>query len=206
MVRLALICLALPALVSICPGLARSAEVPPAPGTPRKPVTDEYHGLKVVDDYRWLENAGDPAVRQWTEAQNRHTRAMLDQFPALEGLRQRVKELMSASSPDYFSLKCEGGILFALKSQPPKEQPFLITLKSADESASEHIVLDPNTLNAKGTTAIDFYAPSHDGRLVAVSLSEGGSEEGTVHVYEVASGKVLADIVPRVQYPTGGGS
>jgi protease II len=75
--RLALICIALPALVSICHGLARSAELPPAPATPRKPVTDEYHGVKVVDDYRWLENAGDSAVRQWTEAQNRHTRALL---------------------------------------------------------------------------------------------------------------------------------
>lgn len=186
--------------------LARSAEIVPLPATPKQPVTDEYHGVKVIDDYRWLENAADPAVRRWTEAQNRHTRAVLDQFPAMEALRKRVKELMSHPSPSYFSLKYEGGVLFALKSQPPKEQPFLITLKSPDDPASEHVVLDPNQRNTKGMTTIDFYVPSHDGRLVAVSLSEGGSEEGTVYVVEVATGRQLAEKVTRVHYPTGGGS
>jgi prolyl oligopeptidase len=206
MARLVLIGPGIVTLLMLGLSLAFSAEVPPLPVTPKKPATDEYHGIKVIDDYRWLENAADPAVRRWTEAQNRHTRAVLDQFPAMEALRKRVKELMSDTSPDYFSLRYEGGVLFALKSQPPKEQPFLITLPSADEPAAAHVVLDPNQLNTKGTTAIDFYVPSHDGRLVAVSLSQGGSEDGTVHVYEVAGGKELPDVVPRVNYPTGGGS
>src|SRR5208282_420879 len=70
----------------------------------------------------------------------------------------------------------------------------------------ERVVVDPNQLDSKGTTAIDFYVPSTDGKLVAVSLSKGGSESGDVHVFEVATGKPLADVIPRVNGGTAGGS
>jgi prolyl oligopeptidase len=81
-----------------------------------------------------------------------------------------------------------------------------VTLVSADELKSEKIVLDPNVLDAKGMTAIDWFAPSLDGRYVAVSLSKAGSEDGTLHFYETATGKALADTIAHVQYPTAGGS
>src|SRR5205085_7503046 len=68
------------------------------------------------------------------------------------------------------------------------------------------VTLDPNTLDAKGTTAVDWYVPSRDGKYLAVSLSHGGSEDGTLHVYEVATGKALPDTIAHVQYPTAGGS
>ncbi len=182
-----------------------AAEKPAPPPTDKKPIADTYHGVQVTEDYRWLEKADDAAVKKWTAAQNLYTRSMLDPLPALPAIRARVKELLSATSPDYTSLDYQGGKLFALKSEPPKEQPFLITLEAPDP-ATARVILDPNKLNPKGTTAIDFYVPSLDGRLVAVSLSEGGSEEGTLHVYETATGKKLPDVIPRVQFPTGGGS
>jgi prolyl oligopeptidase len=182
------------------------APIPPLPATPKKPVTEMYFSTHVVDNYRWLENAGDPAVRQWTEAQNRRTRAMLDQYRPLPALRAQIKELISHQSPNYNGLTYAGGRLFALKTQPPKEHPFLSTLPSPDDPAFAQVIVDPNRLNPKGTTAIDFYVPSLDGKLVAVSLSEGGSEEGTVHVYEVAGGKEVGDVIPRVNGATAGGS
>ncbi len=82
----------------------------------------------------------------------------------------------------------------------------LVRLSSLDPPALARSVVDPNLLNTNGTTAIDWYVPSLDGRLVAVSLSEGGSEQGTLHFFEVDTGKELSDQIPRVQYPTGGGS
>jgi prolyl oligopeptidase len=183
-----------------------AADLPPLPETPQKPVTDEYHGTKVTDPYRWLEDGADVAVKKWAEAENRHTRAFLDQLPGLDAIRKRLKDLNGATSPDYVALQERGGKLFALKVQPPKNQPFLITLASADKPETEQVIVDPNKLNPKGTTAIDFYVPSLDGKLVAVSLSEGGTEEGTVHVYEVATGKELMDVIPRVNGGTAGGS
>lgn len=183
-----------------------AAEPAPPPPTPKKPVTDISHGTKVIDDYRWLESGADPAVRQWTASQNRYTRSLLDSFPALPAIRKRLEKLYGATSPDYQALRFRGGLLFALKSQPPKEQPFLIALKSADDLGSEKVIVDPNRLNPKGTTTIDFYVPSLDGRRVAVSLSEGGSEEGSVHVYETATGKEVGDVIPRVYGGTAGGS
>jgi prolyl oligopeptidase len=176
------------------------------PATPKKPVTDSYHGVKVVDDYRWLEDFGDPAVRAWADAENRHARAYLDELPARAALYEQLKRLRSYPSPRYRSLTYRRDVLFALKQQPPKEQPLLVTLAPPDDPASEHVVVDPNQLDAKGTTAIDFYVPSTDGKLVAVSLSKGGSESGDVHVFEVATGKAIGDVIPRVNGGTAAGS
>ncbi len=97
------------------------------------------------------------------------------------------------------------GRLFALKRQPGKEQPFLVVLDSPDDPASARVVVDPNVIDAKGKTTIEFYTPSPDGKLVAVSLSEGGTEEGTLHLYDVATGKPRPDRLPRISLPTGGG-
>jgi prolyl oligopeptidase len=185
---------------------SRSANAAEPPATPVRPVTDTFHDVKVSDPYRWLENARDPAVRKWTREQNRFTRSVLDRLPSRGLIRKRLEKLYAAASADYFGLSHRGGRLFALKRQPPRNQPFLITLRSANDLTSEHMVLDPNRLNPKGTTAIDFFVPSLDGERVAVSLSEGGSENGTVHVYETATGKKLADVIPRVNGGTAGGS
>ncbi len=187
--------------------MAVKAQAPgPLPPTPKKPVVDEYHGIKVTDDYRWLENWDDPAVRAWSDAQNQRTRAYLDGLIVREPIRKWLRQVANATSVSYYAIRLSRDVYFAMKAQPPKNQPFLTTLKSLDDPASERVILDPNQLNSKGTTAIDFYVPSLDGRYVAVSLSEGGSEEGTVHVYDVATAREIGDIVPRVNKGTGGGS
>ncbi len=175
------------------------------PTTPKRPVTDIYHGVKVVDDYRWLEDFSSPEVHAWADAENHYARTFLDALPMRAPLYAQLKRLLSSPSPRYFALEYRHDVLFAIKSQPPKEQPFLVTLGSPDDPASERMVVDPNQLDAKGTTAIDFYVPSTDGKLVAVSLSHGGSESGDVHVFEVTSGNPLPDIIPRVNGGTAGG-
>jgi prolyl oligopeptidase len=175
------------------------------PATPKKAVTDEHHGVKVLDEYRWLEDSADPAVRRWIDEQNKFSRSLLEKIPARTAIATRLKDLYGDRPAIYYSFY-QRRMFFALKSQPGKNQPLLVMLKSPDDLASEQIILDPNVLNPKGTTAIDFYVPSLDGRFVAVSLSENGSEDGSAHVYETATGRKLPDVIPRVQYPTALGS
>jgi prolyl oligopeptidase len=177
-----------------------------AADTPKKPVATEYHGVTVEDPYQWLESDDDSQVRAWSNAQNQQTRKYLDSFADRAAIEKKLQEWYAKTSPSYFSLVSRPGILFAMKFQPPKQQPLLVTLASADDLKSEKVVLDPNILDTKGTTAIDWFVPSLDGKHVAVSLSKGGSEDGTLHFYETATGKALPDTIARVQYPTAGGS
>ena len=177
-----------------------------APDTPKKPVTTEYHGITVEDPYQWLEADDDSQVKGWSDAQNQQTRKYLDGVPDRSAIENELKEWYAKTSPSYSSLVSRPGILFATKFQPPKQQPLLVTLASPNDLKSEKVVLDPNVLDSKGTTAIDWFVPSLDGKYLAISLSKGGSEDGTLHFYETATGKALPDTIERVQYPTAGGS
>ncbi len=185
-------------------GVAQVAS--PLPSTPKQPVSDVYQGITVVDDYRWLESFEDPAVRAWSDSQNAHTRALLDGLPARAAIARRLRDLVSAASGSYWDLERRGGSFFAVKYEPSKQQPLLVTLRSPDDPASEHVVLDANRFDSTGGTTIDFFVPSPDGRLVAVSLSRGGSEDGTLHVFETTGGRELGDTIAHIQYPTALGS
>ncbi len=182
------------------------AATPPPPMTDKRPVTDEYHGVKVVDDYRWLETAGTPEVKVWTESQNQRTRAFLDALPGRPALQTQLTAWFAKDSPSYGGLTSRPGRLFATKFQPPKQQRLLVVLASANDLGSEKVVLDPNELAPKGQVSMDWYVPSPDGMIVAVCLSENGSEEGALHFYRTDTGERLPDQIARVQYPTAGGS
>src|SRR5438034_1003313 len=158
----------------------------------------------VVELYQWLEKDDDPEVKAWSNAQNQRTRQYLDKLPDRAAIERQLTEWYAKTSPSYFSLISRPGTLFAMKFQPPKQQPLLVTLTSADDLKSEKVVLDANVLDAKGTTAIDWFVPSLDGQLVAISLSKGGSEDGTLHFYETATGRALPDTIANVQYPPAG--
>jgi prolyl oligopeptidase len=182
----------------------RAAE--PASATPKKPVSTTYQGVTVEDPYQWLEKDDEPDVKTWSDAQNQRTRQYLDRLPDRAAIEKQLTEWYAKTSPNYSSLVSRPGVLFVMKFQPPKQQQILVTLTSADELKSEKVVLDPNVLDAKGTTAIDWFVPSLDGKYVAISLSKGGSEDGTLHFYETGTGKALPDAIAHVQYPTAGGS
>lgn len=180
-----------------------SAAVPP---TEKKPVTDEYHGVQVVDEFRWLEDGDSAAVKAWTSAQNQYSRAWLDSRADRSEIESKLKALYAQDTPSHTGLVARPGLLFALKFQPPKQQRLLVTLTSPNDLASEKVVLDPNEIEPKGQVAMDWFVPSPDGKLIAVCLSEHGSEDGTLHFYRTNTGEALPDQIKRVQYPTGGGS
>ncbi len=180
-----------------------SAAVPP---TEKKPVEDEYHGVQVVDEFRWLEDGDSAAVKAWTAAQNQYSRAWLDSRADRSEIESKLKALYAQDTPSHTGLVARPGLLFALKFQPPKQQRLLVTLTSPNDLASGKVVLDPNEIEPKGQVAMDWFVPSPDGKLIAVCLSEHGSEDGTLHFYRTDTGRPLPDQIKRVQYPTGGGS
>src|SRR5262245_30207681 len=176
------------------------------PESEKRPVTDTYHGVKVVDDYRWLEDWANIKVREWSEAQNAYARGVLDKLPHVEDVRARVTEVMSAQTVSYYGLQHAGGRVFAMKRQPPLQQPLLVVMDSAAKPDQAKLVADPNEMNKTGVMAIDWYVPSPDGKTVAISLSKGGSETGDVHLFDVATHKPLFEVVPHAQNGTAGGS
>ncbi len=163
------------AALLVTPILATSEEAT-QPTTERKPVSDEYHGVTVVDDFRWLENFEDSVVKEWNAEQNSFTRSYLDTMSARSAIQRQLSELLGGTSTDYYGLNYCNGKLFAVKYQPPAQQPFLITLDSPDDQFSEKIILDVNKMNPDGTTSMDFYRPT-----------------------------IVGDTVPGVNGPTAGG-
>jgi prolyl oligopeptidase len=182
-----------------------SAALPP-PATPTETTTDNYFGVTVKDPYRWLEDGADPNVHAWSVAQDARTRAFLDGLPVRARIHDRLMALLSKTSPSYVGLYPAGGKIFATYTQPPKQQPMIAVLGADADPAQARVVVDPNALNPAGTTAIDWFVPSPDGSKIAVSLSDNGSEDGTLHVVDVATGADSGLRIPRAQFPTGGGS
>ena len=186
--------------------LAQSPVVPAPPDTPKKPVSDEYHAVKVTDNYRWLENWDDPVVRQWSAAQNARTREYFEHLATRPAIKERLKQLVAASSASFYGLQYRAGMLFAEEFQPPQQQAKLVVMKSAGDPAGAKTIFDPNAASNKGSLSIDFYVPSFGGKYIAAALSENGSEDASAHTFEVATGKELSEVVPRVNFATAGGS
>src|SRR5450755_1007932 len=150
--------------------LAQSTSLSSPPASPKRPVTDQYHGVRVEDDYRWLEDWNDAEVKQWSTAQNIHAREYLDKIAARSAIKGRIRELVQSSSANYYSLQFRGKTLFAMKYQPPRQQPMIVALNSAADPSSEKVIFDPNVTSKSGSLAIDFFVPSHDGKFVAAAL------------------------------------
>jgi len=185
--------------------LAAAATALTYPTTPKHPVEQRYGDMAYTDNYQWLENADDPAVKAWVAEENKLTRSVLDAVPARAAIAQRLAKLYKAPRLGYFGLTERGGKLFALKSEPPKEQPMLVVFDTPSDAKSERVLYDPTAADAKGGISMDFYVPTLDAKRVAISLSLHGSEDGSVHVFDVATGKEQGDVVPRVNFATAGG-
>jgi prolyl oligopeptidase len=179
---------------------------PDYPPAAKHPVAETLHGVTIVDDYRWMEDDAAPEVKAWVREENALTRKVLDAVAQRPEIARRVGDLLRTRTVSRYDFQYRGGVVFAMKNAPPKDQPALVVLPRMLDVRRERVVLDPTVLDPSGRTTIDFYVPSYDGKYVALSLSANGSEDGTAYVIEVATGKRLDDAVPRVMHATAGGS
>jgi prolyl oligopeptidase len=177
------------------PQAGRTGDSPLAPL--EVPVTrtvdheDDYHGTRVSDPYRWLEDADDPEVRAWVETQNRSTFGWLEKVPEREALRARLTDLWDF---ERFGVpRKEGGRLFYTRNDGLQNQSVLLV--EDRPGAAARVLLDPNTLSKDGTTALVQWEPSDDGRRLAYGLARAGSDWTEWHVLDVESGKDLPDVL-----------
>jgi prolyl oligopeptidase len=182
-----------------------TAAVPAPPKAEKLPVTDSYHGVNVVDDYRWLENGDDPKVKAWVAAQNAYSQAYLSKLPQREGIVSFLKAARAEQHVRYADLQYADGLLFALKIDPQKSGASLVVFRSPEDQGSERTVVDLNTLVDGKVFQSSWYKPSPDGTVVGMALGTGGSEDAALYVFDVATGKQIGDPVPRVQFATAGG-
>ena len=163
------------------------------PGARRDDVVDVVHGVEVADPYRWLEDGGAADTQAWVAEQNRYTRTVLDALPTRTGLADRFAELFGAGAAGAPTIR--GHRLFSLDRWGEHEQAVLV-VRSLDDTPEPRTLLDPHGLTGDATASLDWYAPSLDGRLVALGSSAGGDERSTLGVLDVATGERLADTIP----------
>ncbi len=168
---------------------------PPYPPTSGGDEVEILHDESIPDPYRWLEQGGDPRTQAWTASQNALTESLLAAVPGRARLRARLDELLSIgalSTPEPVA-----GRYFYQRRDGRQNQPVLYVREGRD--GEDRVLIDPNQLDAQGTTALDWFFPSEDGRLLAYGLSENGSEQSLLHVLEVDSGAPLPDRIPRTR-------
>jgi prolyl oligopeptidase len=175
-----------------------SAPMPTPPNTPVREVTDTYFGTNISDPYRWLEDLKSPEVTAWMKAQNDYTRAMLDAIPGREKLRARIAELDHAGTRAY-GLQSFGRRWFYLKLTPADDNTKLYVRDAGSDK--ERLLVDPETLTANGVHySIDYYQGSPNGKLVAVGISPGGSEDSVLRVLDVDSGHEIGGRIDRARF------
>ncbi len=166
------------------------------PSAHKDDVVEEYHGTKVADPFRWLENPDSPESRQWIDAQNALTFGYLEKIPAREQLKQRLTELWDFEK--YGVPWREGNRYFFSRNDGLQNQSVLYTADSLD--AEPRVLLDPNTLSEDGTVALSGLAVSHDGNLLAYGVAVAGSDWKEFRVRDVRTGKDLPDVIKWVKF------
>ena len=168
------------------------------PRTKKVDVVETQFGVNVADPYRWLEDdvRVNPAVADWVKAQNAVTDKYLDTLPGKDALAAKMKKLF-----DYerFGLpEKAGGHYFFTKNDGLQNQSVLYVRKGL--GGKDRVLIDPNGWAKDGATALDSWVPSKNGKLLAYSIQDGGSDWRTIRVIDTATGKVLSDEIKWAKF------
>ncbi len=175
---------------------SKSQTAPSAPPeTAVKPVIDMYHGVKVRDDYRWLENGNNPDTQKWVADEMAYTRALLDPRPGRDAIHKRLTELLSIGNISVPQMA--GRHYFYSKREGMQNQPVLYVREGLN--GTDRVLVDANQLSADGTIALDWYVPSETGKYLAYGTSPSGSEMSTLHIVETKTGTALPDTIERTR-------
>jgi prolyl oligopeptidase len=158
-------------------------------------IIDDYHGQRIADPYRWLEDSATPETRRFIEEQNTYTRNVLESIPGRDELRRRVEQLLTigrVASPRI------GGNNYFYERRDGRQNQAVVYVREG-RNGKECSLIDVNDLAPDGTIALDWWYPSEDGKYVAFGTSPNGSEISALQVIEVGSGKLLAEKIERTR-------
>ncbi len=159
-------------------------------------VIEDYHGTKVADPYRWMEDLNAPELKQWVDAENAITSKYLEGLPQRDALKQRITELWNY--PKVTAPRYQGRQWFYSRNRGLQRQSVVFTRETLN--GSETVAIDPNTLSPDGAIALSGFVPAPDAQHFAYGQSEGGSDWSTYYVRELGSGKQLPDVIRWVKF------
>lgn len=159
-------------------------------------VVDDYHGTKVADPYRWMEDLDSKEVADWVKAENAVTFGYLSSLPIRDKLKTRISQLWDYPKTDLPFI--EGGKIWYRKNSGLQKQAPLYVRASLQ--AAPRLVIDPNTISASGNVALEETVVSPDGKLMAYGLSEGGADWRMIKVRNLATGADLSDAVKWMRF------
>jgi prolyl oligopeptidase len=166
------------------------------PQTKKVEQTDDYHGTKIADPYRWLEDDNSAETKAWVEAQNKVTFAYLNQIPEREQIKKRLTELWNYEK--YSAPFKRGTKYFYYKNDGLQNQSVLYVAGSVADKG--RVLLDPNKLSTDGTIALSGLSISDDGKLMAYGLAGAGSDWQEWHFLDVETGKDLPDVLKHIKF------
>lgn len=182
------------------------------PTTRIAPVSDTLHGVEIVDHYRWLEgDNSDPAqmgkvtpeVAAWTDAQNAHTRAVLDGLPGRQPIEDALRPLIqvgAVTAPVVRSRRGgRGSRYFYSKREGTENQPVFYFRDGID--GPDQVLIDPAALDSSGLTTVEWISPSENGEVVAYGTYRSGDENTTLHVLDVNTRKNTGLEIPDKTQP-----
>jgi prolyl oligopeptidase len=169
----------------------------------KRPLEETFHGVRIVDNYRWLEDGATPETQKWVSAELAYTRTILDPLPGRDAIHKRLTDLLSIGSIS--TPEIGGKYYFYTRREGMQNQPVLYVRErdsvadAAGKDAKDRVLVDANQLAADGTIALDWYHPSENGKYLAYGTSPSGSEMSTLHIIETKTGKILPDAIERTR-------
>jgi len=165
------------------------------PASPKKPVTDNYFNWKVTDNYRWLEDTKDTAVKTWLKAQADYTNAQLNKIPGRDSLIKTFQQYNMLKPYNITDVVKKGGRYFFKKTLPTENVGKLYYKAGID--GKEILLYTPKIIGGKAY-AVNYFLPSEDGKKLAYGISVSGSETSTIYAMDVDTKKVY----PEKIYPS----
>jgi prolyl oligopeptidase len=179
---------------------AADSSTPSTPVGPPKakvePVEDTVQGHKIVDPYRYLENANNPDTKLYVEHELSYTKSILDPLPGRDKINARLSELLEIGTVGGPQM----GGKYYLHTRREGNQNQAVLYVREQVNGQDRVLVDVNKMSTDGTVALDWWFAAEDGKYVAYGTSASGSEESTLHLIETATGQVLLDTIERTRF------